>query len=111
MSFRSASFSLKKGDRAPSIASTLLVDDAAVDLTGATVTFVMRLEGSAIAKVNAAATIVSASEGKVRYDWGASDTDTVGMYQAEWSVTFPGAIKRTFPSPGYLWVEVQESLA
>jgi hypothetical protein len=105
------SFYIKRNDTSPSISATLASDGTAVDLTGATVKFIMRLPGATSAKVNTAATVVSAADGTVRYDWVAANTDTAGLYQAEFEVTFAGGAKRTFPADDYLYVSVVTDLA
>lgn len=105
-------FVIKRNDRAPSIEGTLgLSDGTVVNLTGTSVKFIMTLAGATIPKINAAATIVDAINGEVSYSWGATDTDTAGLYRAEWEVTFAGGIKRTFPSDDFLYVRVLEDLA
>lgn len=101
-------FSIKKGDRLPVIEATLK------DATGTVVSllsisgvrFIMRLPGAATPKVNAAASVVDAAGGKVRYDWLLIDTDAPGVYEAEWEVTFTGGKIQTFPTPGYNEVEI-----
>jgi hypothetical protein len=82
------------GDRDPSLTDTLNDDTgAALNLTGGTVRFKMRAFGSSTLKVDAAATIVSASAGTVRYDWAALDVDTEGFFIGWWEVTLAGRVQ------------------
>ncbi len=105
-------FTVKRNDRLPEI-TALLKDPAgaAVNLTGATVKFLMRSPNAASAKVNAAGAIVDAASGSVKYAWAAADTDTAGRYRAEWQVTFADGRLETFPNAGYLEIAVVEDLA
>jgi hypothetical protein len=97
-----ADFTLKAHDRRPSIQATLSQGGAAVDLTTAvSVKFIMVNKAGGTVKVNTTAVIVTASQGVVRYDWGATDTDTPGSYSAEWEVTWSAGIKQTFPTAAY----------
>jgi hypothetical protein len=85
-----------KGNTSPAISDTIAIDGAPVDLTGATVFFQMREPTTGILEVNNQATITSALNGAVRYDWAAPDVDTAGEYDAWWSVHFPsGAVQDT----------------
>jgi hypothetical protein len=104
------SFSIKEDDRSPDFEATLEVSGEPVDLTGTTVKFIMTLMGGTTPKVNAAATVVSATDGTVKYTWGATDTDSPGLYVAEFEVTFAGGVKRTFPPDDYLYVNVVPGL-
>lgn len=104
-------FTVKRNDREPPLNAALKnLDDSNVNLTGATVKFLMTLQGGSTPKVNAAATIVDALLGQVRYSWGATDLDTVGKYNGEFEVTFPGGNKQTFPSHEYITVRVVADL-
>lgn len=106
-----ADFAIKAHDRLPSIQATLSTAGAPVDLTAATaVTFIMRPAAGGTVKVDAAATIVSAASGVVRYDWVAADTNTPGSYQAEWEVVWTGGRKQTFPTLTYHTVDVLADL-
>jgi hypothetical protein len=104
-----ADFSLKAFDRLPSIQATL-----SADITGATVSFIMRPKAGGAVKVNAPAVVVSidtaAKTSVVRYDWAATDTDIPGEYQAEWEVTFTGGKVQTFPTLTYHSIDVLADL-
>jgi hypothetical protein len=75
------------GNRSPSRFGTILIDGVPVNLTGSTVKNQMREVGSSTLKVDAAAVLVDAANGEVRYDWLATDVDTAGMYAQWWRVT------------------------
>lgn len=93
--------------------ATLTSDGSAVDLTAASVVkFIMTLRGSTTPKVNAPGAIdPTPTTGKVSYSWGATDTDTAGVYRAEWEIAWADGSKQTYPSDGFIWIEVLEDLA
>lgn len=104
-------FVLKAHDRLPSIQAVLSTAGGVVDLTAATgVTFIMKATQGNTVKVNAAATVVSATGGVCRYDWLAADSDTPGEYIAEWQVTWAGGKRQTFPTLSYHTVSILADL-
>lgn len=104
-------FSIRQNDRLPDLTATLKdADGAAVDLTGATVRFHMRRSGETTPKVAAAAELVVAASGTVKYQWATGDTDTVGRYEGEFEATWSGK-KETFPNDRYLSIAVSGEIA
>lgn len=104
-------FYVKQNDTSPAMQATLQdADGNAINVTGASVRFHMRAVGSTQTVVDAAATIVTALSGIVKYEWDAADTDTVGSYQAEFEVTYADASVETFPNDGYIRVEIIDDI-
>lgn len=114
-------FVIKAGARAPHLAALLEDSNGVVDLTGASVGFRMRRLSDGSEKVNAGAQIVAESSAElssadapnVVYEWGDSDTDTPGIYEAEWVVTYEDGSKERFPQDPtrpFIVVEVQRAL-
>lgn len=95
-----ATVNMRVGDRLP-VLEVRLTDQAgtAVDLSGATsVVFSLRDRRTQAVKISrAAATIVDAATGRVRYSWTAADVDTPGSYVGEFEVTFASGTQ-TFPT-------------
>lgn len=101
-------------------------DNGPVDLTGATVFFTMTqvaatscgeyapVSGSAKFKkqgvVVGLQTVGSPTRGKVRYEWGGTDTDTAGLYAGEFEVQFGVSGRWTFPSVGTIPILVSEDV-
>lgn len=105
-----ADFHLKAGDLLPAITAALKDGDGnAIDLTGATVTFRMRKRGATALTIDAAASVVSAAAGAVRYDWLAGDTDTHGVYDAEFRCELVDG-RQTVPNDRYITVRIQSAL-
>lgn len=106
-------FIVRVGDTDSDIRSTLRdVTGAIVNLTGATVRFRMRPAGGPAAplKVDQPAIIDSAVGGQVRYAWTGTDTNTPGLYLAEWRVTFGDGTIESFPNDAVLYLLVSEGL-
>ena len=80
-----------------------------VDLTSCTAKFIMTSDISGAPKVDAAAEIMSpATDGRLRYQWAIGDTDTPGIYFAEFEVTFQDSSKITLPNDNCFTVTIAE---
>jgi hypothetical protein len=100
---------LKRNDTKDTISYTVTnLDGSVVNLTGATVKFVMGKNKKLI--TNAAATIVSAAAGTVSYTLTESDTLSAGTFNAEFEVTFSDGKVKTYPSNGYILVDIQANV-
>ena len=100
-------FNIKRGDTSPAIRFALEPSD--ISLNGAAVQFQMRVRGGATV-IDEPATIDSASPPIVSYAWGAQDTATPGLYEAEFRVTyFDGAIE-TFPNDAFINVYINRDI-
>lgn len=99
---------LTVGDRNESLAYTMVDSDGTtVNLTGWTVTFSMWDSADGTVVVNAAAaTVVSASAGTVRYDWAANDVDTAGRFFARFTGTDGSSKTLTSPAASFLVVDI-----
>lgn len=118
----------KRHDTAKPIYVLCEDEDGPVPLLGTDIRFIMAqregervVSGSAVA-VKEDAAVGDPDRGWVRYDWGLTDLDTAGIYDAEVKVTFaPGTAEETvetFPSgvdathrDAYLTVIVKPDLA
>lgn len=102
---------MKVGDRLPSITYVLVGPEGVMDLSTASgVVFKFELADGSGSPISGSCTIESESLGRVRYDWGASDTATAGTYNAEFVATFSGK-EMTFPNDNYLRLIVKADVA
>jgi hypothetical protein len=104
----SADLTIKQGDLQPEVRAALTDDaGAAVDLTGATVTFHMINSADEQMGLDAPATVESpASGGIVSYQWQSADTAAPGVYLAWWVVSWPDG-DQSFPADGYDSIEIE----
>ena len=103
-----ADVTIKAGNRLPVIARQFLLDDVAVNLTGATVTFNMWRASTGVQVItNGSCTVVTAATGSVEYPWTATDaTLAAGEYLASFSASFAGPRLLTAPNNGMIVVEI-----
>lgn len=97
-------FLIKRGDTAPWMAATLLVGVATVDLTGASVFFVMKGGPCATTVIRKPAVIVNVA-GQVRYEWATGDTSVAGHYRGEFEIVL-GSQRITHPSIGFIPITI-----
>ena len=105
-------FYIKKDDTRPAIIANLTdANDAAVNLTGASVKFNMRVDPAGAIKINLGTAIIEDAEaGQVSYPWTSSDTDTADDFEAEFQVTFAGGAVQTFPGRNWIAVHVIDDI-
>ena len=105
-------FFIKQNDTSPILQANLKDgNDAAVDVSGATIAFKMRPVSSTTATIDSAATIIDGTSGSVKYEWQSSDTATAGSYFAEFQVTFSGGKIETFPNGDYIQITILDDIA
>jgi len=113
-----ADFTIKRNDLLPKLEAILKDgNNDPVDLTAATdIVFHMRFEKESTLKIQDGEVDIDLdpTTGKVSYEWQGgttSDTDTEGIFLGEFSVTWTGGKEQTFPSAGYINIEIYEDLA
>jgi lysophospholipase L1-like esterase len=100
---------LKRNDTKDTISYILSNQDgSAVNLTGASVRFVMGTNKTLI--TNSPATVVDAVTGEVEYQLTDADTLVAGTHKAEFEVTFSDGKIKTFPNKGYILVTIQANV-
>lgn len=105
-----STFQLKPGDRKYAI-KYQLSDYASGSglLTGASVKFQM-MNAAGTTVIDAAGVILDA-DGIVAYEWQDGDTDTEGLYRAEFKVTFSDGLVQHYPSSGFILVQIGQDVA
>ncbi len=106
-------FKIKRNDTRPAIQATL--GSVVNGDTITSVAFNMADTSGTLVVDAASATIVqqasATQSAAVKYQWQAADTDTSGIYNAEFQVTFSDGRVETFPNEGYLKVQIVSDLA
>jgi hypothetical protein len=105
-------FTIAQNDTSPILTDTLTYSNGQpANLTGATLSLVMRSLASATpVALTGTAAIVEPVGGKVSYTFSAKDTATVGQFAASWEVVLGGGAKMRWPTVGYIWISIEESL-
>lgn len=100
-------FYIKQNDTQPAF-QAVLKDGSGdpINLDGTAVRFHMRPVGSSEIKVDAAASVISALSGIVRYTWSPADTDTFGAFYADFEVTYSDGSIETFPNNEFITINI-----
>jgi hypothetical protein len=101
---------LKRGDTRTCIRAVLKnTAGVPVDLTGCRVDFCMAPLGRT-AVIDRKAHIQDAATGEVWQVWAPGETDTAGVYRAEFQVQYSDGRKETFPNDGYISVRILDDI-
>lgn len=95
-----------KGDMVSLNFNLLWDNGTSIDLTDATVDFILTNVDTDIEFLNSSATIITPTEGLVQYSWGIGETDTLGLYQMKWKITYSTGKTYTVPNniPEYIHI-------
>lgn len=96
-------FFINQNDTSPEIEYDLYSKGELVNLTGASVQFVMG------ALVDAPGVIVN-NTGRVKYVWVEGDTAIAGTHKANFQVIFANGKRETYPNDGYLMIVINPEL-
>jgi hypothetical protein len=106
-----ATFVIKQNDTSPSIEATLTnINGGAINIASASVRFHMKNMSNNVLTVDQPATIVNAANGIVRYAWQAADTQTPGMYNCEFEVTYSDNSIESFPNDDKIIVSIESEI-
>lgn len=82
-----------------------------VDLTIiGSVGLLMRHTSAPLVVVSGLASVVTVSSAYIAYKWGVNDTATVGIYNAEYQLTYTDAGVETIPNDSYFSIEIVDDL-
>jgi hypothetical protein len=103
-------FKLKQNDTKIALKAVLENESGAVDLTGATVRFLMSDYQRSTVIIDNAAEIKDALTGEVWYVFNSTETANAGVFKSEFEATFSDGRVETFPTDGYTLIEIIRDL-
>lgn len=101
---------LKQNDTKVALKAVLENESGAVDLTNATTVRFLMSDFSYQTVIDGTADIQSAINGEVWYVFSYGETATAGVFKAEFEATFSDGRVETFPTEGYITVEIIRDL-
>ena len=108
-----ARFVIKRHSQRPSLRMYVknTITDGPFDFTGATaVKFAMKDSSGNLVFSNPAVIESPSTSGYLRYNWGATDTQTAGEFRAEFDVSYGVGDKLTVPVKGNILVKIYEDV-
>jgi len=103
-------FTIKRGATAPALSIAITSGGVALPLTGATAVFRMK-NASGTTVIDAAALIETPASGVVEYQWADGDTDTAGVYTAEFHITLASGKLLVLPTDSFITVTIYADIA
>ena len=99
-------YTIKEGDTFPPLRAYLQnADGSPIRIAGATVLFKVTDKNNNIV-INTPVNVVDEEHGYVRYDWNLGEPLSVGVYTAEFEITFQNGTIVSVPSDGYIIINV-----
>lgn len=85
----------------------------ASDFTGAIAVFNMRGRRGVGVKINRGSCTIGSDSGGTyfQYEWSGNDTDTPGLFEAEFEVTLSSGKPETYPNDTYIEVKILDDIA
>lgn len=103
---------IKQGATQPALETQLTAAGSPVNLTGKTVTWRMRnQETKGAVAIAGTVSVLDAATGRVRYNFAAADTATMGVFEGEFVVATGGGAPDIFPDEGFTVVRITEPAA
>ena len=87
-----------KGNNVPYSVQLKWDDGTNIDLIDTTVLFEMISVETGLTVISSSADIIIAIDSTVQYQWSAGETDTDGLYETRWTITFNSGKKYTIPN-------------
>ncbi len=98
---------LKRGDTRTAIRATLIGPDGVpVDLSSATRVRWLMADGRRELVMDREAEVIDVAAGRVLVPFEPGDTDRVGLFMAEFEVQWSDGRRETYPTGGYLQIEI-----